>query len=86
MDRHVVRSFATPSAASSTTTRRQTSRASLLATYNPLYHLIAIVRDPLLGKTPKALHWIFVGAVTLLGWTLTIHVMGKFRHRVVYWL
>ena len=29
-----------------------TGRASMLADYNPLYHLIAIVRDPLMGKAP----------------------------------
>jgi ABC-type polysaccharide/polyol phosphate export permease len=63
-----------------------TGRASLLAEYNPLYHLIAIVRDPMLGKAPEPMHWMVVAVVTLLGWTLTIHVMGRFRHRIVYWL
>ena len=58
----------------------------MLADYNPLYHLIVIVRDPLLGKAPETLHWVVVVALTLLGWALTIHVMGKFRHRIVYWL
>jgi lipopolysaccharide transport system permease protein len=61
-------------------------RAPILAELNPLYHLIAIVRDPLLGKYPDALHWIVVTAITLFGWTLTIYVMSKFRHRIVYWL
>jgi ABC-type polysaccharide/polyol phosphate export permease len=63
-----------------------TGRASMLADYNPLYYLIAIVREPLMGKAPETLHWVVVAVVTLLGWTLTIHVMGKFRHRIVYWL
>ena len=63
-----------------------TGRAAMLADYNPLYHLIAIVRDPLMGKAPDTLHWVVVAVGTLLGWTLTIHVMGKFRHRIVYWL
>jgi ABC-type polysaccharide/polyol phosphate export permease len=61
-------------------------RASILAEYNPLYHLIAIVRDPLLGKYPEAVHWIVAAIVTLFGWALTIYVMSKFRHRIVYWL
>jgi ABC-type polysaccharide/polyol phosphate export permease len=63
-----------------------TGRASILAGYNPLYHLIAIVRDPLLGKAPDPLHWVVVTVVTILGWLLTVHVMGRFRHRIVYWL
>jgi ABC-type polysaccharide/polyol phosphate export permease len=61
-------------------------RASMLADLNPLYHLITIVRDPLIGKTPDAIHWIVVGAIALVGWTFTIQVMSKFRHRIVYWL
>lgn len=63
-----------------------TGRAAMLAEYNPLYHLIAVVRDPLMGKAPDMLHWIVVAVGTLLGWILTIHVLGKFRHRIVYWL
>jgi ABC-type polysaccharide/polyol phosphate export permease len=63
-----------------------TGRASMLADYNPLYHLIAILRDPLMGKAPDTLHWVVVAVGTLLGWGLTVHVMSKFRHRIVYWL
>jgi ABC-type polysaccharide/polyol phosphate export permease len=63
-----------------------TGHASMVADYNPLYHLIAIVRDPMMGKAPKTLDWVVVAGLTLLGWTVTIHVMGKFRHRIVYWL
>jgi ABC-type polysaccharide/polyol phosphate export permease len=63
-----------------------TGHASMLAEYNPLYHLIAIVREPLMGKAPETLHWLVVIVGTVFGWTLTILVLGKFRHRVVYWL
>jgi ABC-type polysaccharide/polyol phosphate export permease len=63
-----------------------TGRASMLADYNPLYHLIAIVRDPLLGQAPAALHWIIVAIMAVLGWAFTIYLMGKFRHRIAYWL
>ncbi len=58
----------------------------MLAEYNPLYHLIAIVRDPLLGKAPEPLHWIAVALITVVGWALTFHVMSRFRHRIVYWI
>jgi ABC-type polysaccharide/polyol phosphate export permease len=61
-------------------------RASILAEYNPLYHLIAIVRDPLLGNPPQLLHWAIVAIITLLGWTGTIILFSKLRHRIVYWL
>jgi ABC-type polysaccharide/polyol phosphate export permease len=61
-------------------------RPALLADYNPLYHLVVIIRDPLLGNAPAPMHWIVAAVVALLGWTLTIQVMNRFRHRIVYWL
>jgi ABC-type polysaccharide/polyol phosphate export permease len=63
-----------------------TGRASILADYNPLYHLIAIVRDPLLGKAPEPLHWEVAAVITIIGWTMTVYIMSKFRHRIVYWI
>ena len=61
-------------------------RMVLLANLNPLYHLIAIVRDPLLGKAPDPLQWIVALAIAIVGWTLLIRIMAKLRHRFVYWL
>ncbi len=63
-----------------------TGRAALLMQFNPLYHLIAVVRQPLLGEVPSLMHWAAVVGMAIFGWTLTIFVMGKLRHRVVYWL
>ena len=37
-----------------------TGHASILAALNPLYHLISVVREPLMGKAPDAVHWIVV--------------------------
>ncbi len=53
---------------------------------NPLYHLVSIVRDPLLGKDPRLNSYIAVLIVTLLGWTLTYVCFQKFRKRIPYWL
>jgi ABC-type polysaccharide/polyol phosphate export permease len=61
-------------------------RAAILVNYNPLYHLIDIVRGPLLGNAPNLLEWIVVLGITLTGWAVTIVVMNKFRHRIAYWL
>jgi ABC-type polysaccharide/polyol phosphate export permease len=61
-------------------------RIALLADLNPLYHLIAIVRDPMLGIAPSPMQWILALTITVIGWTLLIRVMTKFRHRIPYWL
>ena len=63
-----------------------TGRMRVLAQFNPLYHMIAIVREPLLGQTPAPLHWLVVVLIAVVGWTLTVQVLTKFRHRIVYWL
>jgi len=63
-----------------------TGRAAILAQFNPLYHLIAIVREPLLGKAPAPLHWLIVIFITLVGWTVTVQMLTRLRHRIVYWL
>lgn len=63
-----------------------TGRMATLAQFNPLYHLIAIVREPLLGRAPALLDWLIVIFITLVGWLVTIQVLTKFRRRIVYWL
>ena len=61
-------------------------RMAILVEFNPIYHLIAIVREPLLGKTPALEHWVVALVITVLGWATVAQVMRKFRHRIVYWL
>jgi ABC-type polysaccharide/polyol phosphate export permease len=59
---------------------------AVLAQLNPMYHLISIIREPLLGKAPELSHWLIVILMTVVGWTLTIQMLTRFRQRIVYWL
>jgi ABC-type polysaccharide/polyol phosphate export permease len=62
-------------------------RRILFVGLNPLYHLLTIVRDPLLGsKLPPVDSWIAVTFITILGWALTYALFAKFRKRIPYWL
>ena len=62
-------------------------RASmLLLDANPFFHLIGIVRAPLLGSLPSALNWQFSIILAVVGWFLTLLVYGRFRSRIAYWL
>lgn len=63
-----------------------TGTTAILARLNPLYHLIAIVREPLLGEMPALSHWLFVIGFAVLGWSMTILTLTKFRQRIVYWI
>jgi ABC-type polysaccharide/polyol phosphate export permease len=57
-----------------------------IADYNPLTHIIALVREPLLGGAPSLNDWLIVLALAVIGWTGTFLFFARFRARVVYWL
>ncbi|GIK80201.1 MAG: hypothetical protein BroJett024_13060 [Alphaproteobacteria bacterium] len=57
-----------------------------LADLNPFTHMIAIVRDPLMGLAPPALAWQTALALCIAGWIVTILVYARARRRVIYWL
>jgi len=59
---------------------------SILLDINPFYHLLEIVRDPLLGKTPETYTWITAGSFSLASFLIGHALYGRFRHRVAYWL
>jgi ABC-type polysaccharide/polyol phosphate export permease len=64
----------------------QLGQKRFLADYNPITHMIAIVREPLLGGEPALSDWLVVLAVALFGWIGTFLFFARFRARVVYWL
>jgi len=62
-------------------------RASLfLLDLNPFYHLLEIVRAPLLGQAPSSLNWIVSLSLAVIGWAVALVFYGKFKSRIAYWL
>lgn len=57
-----------------------------IATFNPLTHLLAILRDPLLGHPPGQLAWVMAISLCLLSTGLAIFLLGAVRHRVTVWV
>lgn len=53
---------------------------------NPFYHLIAIIREPLMGQPPTPLNWLVSLVMAILGFLLAIKFFDRFRSRVAYWL
>jgi len=52
---------------------------------NPLYHMVEMVRGPLLGSVPGLTSYVVVLLITAGGWILTYRVFGYLRKRIAYW-
>jgi len=61
-------------------------KRSIILTLNPFAHLLELIRQPLLGRTPLLVHWEWgIGLMVVLGAT-AITMLTLYRKRVVFWL
>ncbi|WP_246663445.1 ABC transporter permease [Phyllobacterium endophyticum] len=63
-----------------------TDKSILILDFNPFYHLISVIREPLLGGTGTLLNWGVVVVMAIVGWTIALLFLNRFRSRVTYWL
>jgi ABC-2 type transport system permease protein/lipopolysaccharide transport system permease protein len=59
---------------------------ALLLDMNPAFHLLEIVRAPMLGALPDVESWFIAGTTTVLGWLVAITVYTIYRWRIAYWV
>jgi lipopolysaccharide transport system permease protein len=57
-----------------------------VADYNPLYHLIELIRAPVLGQPIQTNSWLVSIGMLIVGFLVAQVLMTKYRNRVVYWL
>ena len=57
-----------------------------IATYNPFTHLIALVRDPLIGHSPDALAWTVSLTSTVVVVIIAVYAIARYRNKVQFWL
>lgn len=60
--------------------------ASQLVDPNPVYHLMQLVRAPILGDAPTSLNWTVSGLFAIVGCLVTLCFFGKYKKRIAYWL
>jgi len=60
-------------------------KLAFVAQLNPLYHLVLILRDPLLGNVPALASWLWTAGFAVVGWLITLWVYGRYRNRFAYW-
>lgn len=57
----------------------------VFVTINPLYHIIDVVRAPMIGRIPSVETYAFTVVMTVVGWGLTYVLFRRFRDRIAYW-
>lgn len=60
--------------------------AHLLLGLNPFYHLLQIVRLPILGGLPTPENWGLSMLLAGVGWLIAAVVLRKYRMKVPYWV
>jgi ABC-type polysaccharide/polyol phosphate export permease len=60
--------------------------AQPIITYNFMYHLIEVMRAPMLGTAPSLLSYGFTIAGAIIGWLVAFDLYARFRRRIPYWL
>lgn len=61
-------------------------RHAWAANWNPLNHLLEIVRGPLVDGRVAMLSWAAVIGMALVGFILVVPVYARFRARIAYWV
>lgn len=62
------------------------AKYSFVTDLNPFFHMIELVRSPLLGVEPVAYHWIYMLIYIAVAAAAAFYFMKRFRHKVAYWL
>lgn len=57
-----------------------------MLTFNPFYHAINVIREPLFNGSASYLSWILMCVMAIIGWSVAIMFLGKYKTRVAYWL
>jgi lipopolysaccharide transport system permease protein len=60
--------------------------AFYLINFNPMYHLLSVLRYPLLGQSVHHSTWIANSLLLVVGWWLTMHYLAKNYNKLIYWL
>jgi len=59
---------------------------TLIADINPIYHVVELVRAPLLGSPPATLSWLVAGGMAIVGCTAATALLVRTARRIVFWL
>ena len=61
-------------------------RAVVIVDYNPMHHLLELVRAPLLGEYPTLMNWLVPIAISIVGCLGTLMLYNRTKKRIAFWL
>lgn len=61
-------------------------RAAFVSELNPLYHLINVIRAPLLGEVPTMLNWLVTLGMATIGAAIAFAVFARQRRKLIFWV
>jgi lipopolysaccharide transport system permease protein len=61
-------------------------RRTYIADFNPFFHLVEIIRTPLLGTVPESKNYLVVFVVTVVNFAIAGAFFARFRSRISYWV
>ena len=61
-------------------------RAVMPLNLNPFYHVLEVVRAPLLGEVPGLVSWLAMIGFTAVGGIATLVIFIRYRWRIAYWI
>jgi ABC-2 type transport system permease protein len=59
---------------------------TIVADANPLYHLVQVLREPLLGVAPDLVTWAIASASAALSLAVGVYFYARYRYRVAFWV
>ncbi len=62
------------------------TRYSFIVEWNPLAHLIELVRAPLVGELPSYTTWSVTIGLAVVGWLFALAMTGRYLKRIPYWV
>ena len=66
--------------------RQAAKQYSSFVDFNPFFHLIEVVRAPLLGTPAPLLSWLVASVMALLGSSFAFLFFSRYRRRIAYWV
>ena len=59
---------------------------TIILDINPFYHLLSVIRDPILGNLPNENSWVVLIVIAMVGWVITLNLLGRSNKKIVYWI